>query len=143
MRSTSDIFTWIGFSLNIIVIAAVFIILRESLEMPFSLLLIIPSCLLIAIDIVILAFRSKAIEEQHKVLIGVLTLLFVSVVGGILTFCIKNENKISHAKNEDKNKLSPFDRATEYEKQEKLFRDGKISKEEFDKRIAILNSISR
>ena len=47
----------------------------------------------VIVMLIILIWRQTAVENGHKVGCGVCTLLFVSVIGGILTLCIP-ENQL-------------------------------------------------
>ena len=89
----------------------------------------------VIIRLIILCCRESEIESGHKVRCGVYTLLFVSVIGGILTLCIPEENKQYRSSGE----MPPLERLSIITKYENELSNGEISMEEYKRKMAQLD----
>ena len=93
MKTWASIFSWLGGIGNIIVnclTASGVIRLYDSYLRPeWRWIATIVSAILI---IVILIWRHFSIRNGKKIAVGVCTLLFCSLIGGILTLCIPEDD---------------------------------------------------
>ena len=75
MRAVSSVFSWLGGVVTIFSLAT--ILVPNGLAAVWIVYLLFAFCILIA--------RSMALEKDKKVVVGILTMIFVSFIGGILT----------------------------------------------------------
>lgn len=97
--------------------------------------------------LVILIWRQYSVSEGNKVACGICTLIFCSVIGGILTLCIPESELYGYSHSTRSSsykptptKLTPLDRALLYKEYERQLRDGEISRQEYDRKTAILEA---
>lgn len=83
MKAVASVFSWIGGVATVIIVWFSF----APLFGYNSTYILIPLILTI-LDLIILIWRQYATSHGSKIGCGVCTLLFCSVVGGILTLCI-------------------------------------------------------
>lgn len=152
MRAVSSVFSWLGGVVTIFSLAP--ILFQNGLVAVWIVYLIFAFCILIA--------RSIALENDKKVAVGILTMIFVSFIGGILTLCIPIE-KQAHYSSQPNNTLNFVDGSNSYyngygqdaslknelellsilEKYEDLLKRGYITQEIFDlKKQQILEQIT-
>ena len=103
------------------------------------------------VRIIILIWRQIAVESGKKVACGVCTLLFASLIGGILTLCIPQDQldgytykTASHrssgfSSSSSSGTFSPIERAAKVEEYERELYSGQITREEFDQKVADLD----
>ena len=137
MKLAASIFSWIGYGIETIGLMVLLIIGRPvqyyyksvsyvdyetwPIWVWFLFLLIIFGLLAISL------WREFAVSEGHNIACGICTLLFVSLIGGILTLCLSQENLRIENLNEI---LKHYD---------KNLRDGEITQEEYDEKIKKLS----
>ena len=145
MKTAAAVFSWLGGIVTVIYTWVMVAIYAASLSMPA--LYVIPIVQTIIV-LVVLIWRQVSVENGNKVGCGVCTLLFASLIGGILTLCIpdsqlygysssssyKSTNSSSNSKS-----LSSLDRTILIRDYENKLRDGEITKAEYDEKIALLN----
>ena len=86
MRTCASIFSWIGgIATSLIEFFSLVGLARESPGIGWVIFF------LIVFNLVILIWRQAAVSSGKKVASGVFTLLFASLVGGILTLCIPED----------------------------------------------------
>ena len=85
MKTAASVFSWIGGIITAVSLWVSFGIYAS--QSYLSGLLAIPAVYMI-VDLSILIWRQVAVQRGNKVGPGVLTLIFCSAVGGILTLCI-------------------------------------------------------
>ncbi len=86
MRTCASIFSWIGgIATSLIEFFSLVGLTRESPGIGWVIFI------LIVFNLVILIWRQCAVSNGKKVASGVFTLLFVSLIGGILTLCIPED----------------------------------------------------
>ena len=100
MKVAASIFTWLEF---VVVTIGTFIYLwmlyaawtfgdvDYSVSGPVAAVVLTIWTIAFVIRLIICIWRQKAANEGNKVACGVCTLLFVSLLGGIFTLCIRNE----------------------------------------------------
>ena len=86
MRTCASIFSWIGgIATSLIEFFSLVGLARESPGIGWVIFF------LVVFNLVILIWRQVAVSSGKKIASGVFTLLFVSLVGGILTLCIPED----------------------------------------------------
>lgn len=86
MRTCASIFSWIGgVATSLIEFFSLIGLARESPGIGWVIFI------LIVFNLIILIWRQCAVSGGKKVASGVFTLLFVSLIGGILTLCIPED----------------------------------------------------
>ena len=105
----------------------------------FIILSMIGLCFLIVpiiVGAIALHKLEKATSKNDLIVIGVLTILFCSVIGGILMLCMSEDELLSNrhvVAIEKKNAESTSDLITKIDHLKKLKDDGVISEEEYQK----------
>ena len=152
MKRVASVLSWIGGIITAVYLWIVFGYIASFTDFAF---LIIPALYTI-LDLVILIWREKAVENGNKVGCGVCTLIFCSLVGGILTLCIPDSQLYGHYRRPSNSssytshyhstptpsstpKLSPLDRAAKITEYEQELRAGKITREEYNRKVALLD----
>lgn len=98
--------------------------------------------------IVILAFR-ETVDANNKLILGVLTIIFVNLIGGILTLCIPDSelcqnNIITTQSSYGKPRYSsPDSRAAKVNALVKRMEKGEITMEEYRRELDLLNQESK
>lgn len=165
MKTAAAIFSWLGGIGNIVATAIVvvyyhYIFNKLGIYVPeidisdtsYPIVLWFFWGIFSIIQISILGWRGYSVEKGHNVGCGIITLLFVSFLGGLLTLCIprkqfmvanyyNNNNTNTYSSSGNLNQ-SQVDDKKEKENQsieliknyKKLLDDGIISQEEFDKK---------
>ncbi len=145
MKGVAAAFSWIGGIITAVYLWIVFGIMA-SYELAFLIIPIVYTVL----DLAILIWRQNAVENGYKVGCGVCTLIFCSLVGGILTLCIpesqlggysysSSRKTYSSSSYTSSASITPLDRAAKITEYERQLRAGTISREEYDRKIAILD----
>ena len=102
--------------------------------------------LLTVVMIGILIGREIAVPKGHKIALGVLTLLFVSLIGGILTLCIPDDSlngAVAGSRSPSKPLLSDDERNRQIAIADSMLRNRIITQAEHSKRIAAINAQCR
>lgn len=86
MRACASVFSWIG---GVITMALEILWIAPLCQ--YDPLFLVLLCIFILWDLFVLFWRQISVSMGHKVGCGVCTLLFVSLVGGILTLCIPED----------------------------------------------------
>ncbi|MDY6367180.1 MAG: SHOCT domain-containing protein [Clostridia bacterium] len=109
MKTAASVFTWLGFGIGVVVIIAVLAVGEPVMyydydyygeiyyytgHIPYSAGIWCAMIGVLGIGLGIAIYRQKSVEEGHKVACGIITLIFVSIIGGILTLCIP-ENELN------------------------------------------------
>lgn len=132
MKAVSTVFSWLGAIVSSIY--AIYVFNKGTYNISPVLFWILFVALVI-IRLIILCCRNSEIESGHKVRCGVWTLLFVSTIGGILTFCIPDENKQYTSSGE----MTPLERLSKITKYEDELSRGEISMEQYKSKMAQLD----
>ena len=159
MKKLASALTWIGFGIRfiigIIILAKGFSILQiinmelSSVSVPYPWWAWILFFIFLGVKIVIAYYRDIEAEQGDKIGCGIVTLLFVSLFGGIFTLLIPlddvapsrtrtsptlSSNTPSEV-NQDNTKLTQEEALRQMAVHENIYKKGFISKEEYEKRI--------
>ena len=104
----------------------------------------------IIVRLIILIWRQIAVGNGNKVGCGVCTLLFASLIGGILTLCIPEDQltdfptsnyhpSTSYSSSVTYNRTSALSMAAKEKEYNEQFSNHEITKEEYDSKMAKLN----
>ena len=107
-------------------------------------------CIVFAIlRLILLIWRQYSVSQGKKVACGVLTLIFASVIGGILTLCIPEYQLYGYApvkrstpyqsSNLPKPAATPLERASKISVYEEQLNKGIITRTEYDRKVAALD----
>ena len=168
MKTAASIFSWVGASLQTITELIILTLgqtvirysygYRTTSNTPYPDWLWILWFVAIILRIVILIWRQDAVDKGNKVACGICTILFVNLVGGILTLCIPeyelNPKKIYNRNHHDSYQCNTYSSESSENTVSKgtnkdetisllktykgLLDDGVITQEEFDKKKAEL-----
>lgn len=86
MRACASVFSWIG---GIVTMALEILWIAPLCQ--YDPLFLVLLCICILWDLFVLFWRQISVATGKKVAAGVFTLIFVSLVGGILTLCIPED----------------------------------------------------
>lgn len=158
MRTVSTVFCWITFGIQtlvsfIYVIAisatASFGLTNSEGTAPLAVWVIVIIWVIwiiaLIIQILILRWRDKCLDNGEKGGCGVVTLLFVSLIGGILTLCIpdyeinKRSYRTSTTYKPSSQASTPLDRASKITVYQEQLQKGIITREEYDQKVAALD----
>lgn len=161
MKTAASIFSWLG---GIATTIYAFVMLSQGQivtkyyynyygggyyqteRVPFPTWVWVLAIIFAVIRLIILIWRQKSVEEGNKVGCGVCTLIFASVIGGILTLCIPEDqlggysnypNKYqTHSKYVSRapKKYSMTERREKIEANNELLSRGVITRAEYDRR---------
>lgn len=160
MRTVSTVFCWITFGIGAfssfiylitLSVTASFALSSSGAEGGAVAAWIIVICWIVwaialAIQIAILRWRNKCLDNGEKGGCGVVTLIFVSLIGGILTLCIPDYEinprryyKVSPAQRPVSKQISPLERAQKISIYDEQLNKGVITKSEYDRKVALLD----
>ena len=123
----------------------------ETVRQPYPFIVWIIYIIFVVLGLFVLSYREVAVNRGNKTLAGVLTIIFASVPGGIMTLCIpdyqlvKRRHKLKNSGYSygysDRGttpgaKMSPLDRANALSKLEDDYDLGLIDSETYQKRKA-------
>lgn len=96
------------------------------------------------VRLIILIWRIVSLNYDNRIAAGIFTLIFVSVIGGILTFMIPEEHSRYYYENRYKttsssNYLSPLGRAQKMQEYEKQLENHEITYDDYKKKVAALD----
>ena len=135
MKTASTVFSWLGAITSSIL--SIYLFNRGTYNIRPVLFWI----LFVAISLIrfiILVCRNSEIEAGNKVRCGVWTLLFVSTIGGIMTFCIPDEHR-SYNRGNSPDDMTPLERLSKITKYENQLSNGEISMEVYKQKMALLD----
>ena len=135
MKAVSTIFSWLGAIASSIYAIIVF---KKGTYNINPVLFWIFFVALSLIRLLLLICRNSEIESGHKVRCGVWTLLLVSTIGGILTFCIDDGYRSYHH-SDSPDDMTPLDRLSKITKYENQLSNGEISMEQYKHKMALLD----
>ena len=95
MKTAATVFSWLGWIVNLIISIVNLDTVNKYLQMnglpKISVIFIIITAV---IQFSILCWRQAAVANGDNVACGIMTLLFVSLLGGIFTLCIREESYV-------------------------------------------------
>ena len=161
MRTASTVICWIGFGIQALVSFIYLIVVSATASFGLSdvdgggaiaawviVIIWIIWIIAIVIQIAILRWRNKCLDNGEKGACGVVTLLFVSLLGGILTLCIP-QHELNHysprkstsysSSHLPKPAASPLERASKISVYEEQLNKGIITRTEYDRKVAALD----
>ena len=145
MKGVASAFSWIGG-----IITAIYLWITFGILASYNAAFLIIPAIYTVLDLVILIWRQAAVENGNKVGCGVCTLIFCSLVGGILTLCIPDSQLGGYSYSSSRSSYSsssyssstartPLERAAKITEYEQQLRSGTITREEYNRKVALLD----
>ena len=140
MKHAAAILTWLGYAATVAVVIVNLsidfdkrgrVIAKDTPAWVWVLAVIF-----LVIGLLVVIFREVQVRRRNYILPGVLTIVFASVIGGILTILIPKSERTSPA--DPRVEIAKKETEMDIEELRNQFQQGKITRDEFDRRMAEL-----